>query len=78
MEVIRAWLPDVDGHEYIDVQVSKGGEKCNIMGANVFRFSFNRSTWKCLWLFGKQKSLIIYTRLRLIQKGSFQHPLCKE
>ena len=27
MEVIRARLPDVDGHEYMDVQVSKAGEK---------------------------------------------------
>ena len=59
MEVIRARLPDVDGHEYMDVQVSKAGEKYNIMGANTFLFSFNGSTWKCLWLFGKQKSLII-------------------
>ena len=27
MEVIRARLPDVGGHEYMDVQVSKAGEK---------------------------------------------------
>lgn len=59
MEVIRARLPDVDGHEYMDVQVSKTEDKYNIMGANTFRFSFKGSTQKCLWLFGKQKSLTI-------------------
>ena len=44
MEVIRARLPDVDGHEYMDVQVRKTEDKYNIMGANTFRFSFNGST----------------------------------
>ena len=29
VEVIRARLPDVDGHEYMDVHVSKAGEKYN-------------------------------------------------
>ena len=34
MEVIRLPLPDVDGHEYMDVQVSKAGEKYYIMGVS--------------------------------------------
>ena len=34
MEVIRLLLPDVDGHEYMDVQVSKAGKKYYIMGVS--------------------------------------------